>query len=737
MTETTITSPFSAKKGKANNGWWGRLNKFFTSNMSLTGIIAAALLLVMSWGIMYYSAQDAIRQTMEKMVDREMNSIYLTIHNKLSGVEVIIDNYAWVVSGDLENPDWMFETTRNLLNNNPSIIGCNITFIPYYYPKKGRWFEPIAVRKADGSIESKQVASVHHDYTRAEFYMIPMITGRSHWCEPYIDKDGSWKEVTTYSTPVRNGEGKIVCVAAADISLEWLDELVEENKAYKSTKRFIVSGKGNLLAGEEIPLYKSALHYVKNDEDNDGYVNLEEEGGVKYHIFYQPVGGNTDWLLISVLEDSDVFGKLYRIRGNLLIPVFLGVLFIGFIVWRSSRNLEHLRKVNKEKERIGSELRVASQIQQNMLPEEEVRGEWLEVRGFLKPALMVGGDLFDYNIRDEKLFFCIGDVSGKGAASAMLMAVVQTKFRDFSIHENNPARIMQNINAGCVKNNKTNMFVTLFIGVLDLPTGHLRYCNAGHDVPYIISGEVSPLEVQSNLPIGVFEDFTYTMQEITLSPQSTLFLYTDGLSEAKNEERKQFGVKRIEEILGTCNDLQPKDILKKVTDAVRGFVKDAEQSDDLTMLAIRYNPKHFDSILTEPLTLKNDVREVAKFSTFMKSVMEKLNIEKSLAQKLRLAVEEAVVNVIEYAYPAGQTGEIEVKIMSDGKSLKTVITDSGVAFDPTKKSKADTSLSAEDRQIGGLGILLVRELMDSINYERIEGKNVLTLGKKIEKIIST
>ena len=104
-----------------------------------------------------------------------------------------------------------------------------------------------------------------------------------------------------------------------------------------------------------------------------------------------------------------------------------------------------------------------------------------------------------------------------------------------------------------------------------------------------------------------------------------------------------------------------------------------------------------------------------------------------MAQKLRLAVEEAVVNVIEYAYPDGQTGDIEVKIMSDTKSLKTVIKDTGVAFDPTKKDKTDTSLSVEDRQMGGLGLLLVRELMDTINYERTEGKNVLTLVKNIEK----
>ena len=359
-------------------------------------------------------------------------------------------------------------------------------------------------------------------------------------------------------------------------------------------------------------------------------------------------------------------------------------------------------------------------------------------------------------IRDEKLFFCIGDVSGKGAASAMMMAVVQTKFRDFSAHENNPARIMQNINIGCCQNNKTNMFVTMFIGVLDLPTGRLRYCNAGHDAPFIIENgklkienidnlqsSIFNLQCIPNLPVGVFDDFTYIVQETQIEPDSTIFLYTDGLTEAmrstsgrllpegrRNSQHELFGLKRVERALGACTGLLPKDILDRVTAAVHEFVRDAEQSDDLTMLAIRYTPKRFETKLMETLVIKNDVHEVSKFSEFMKKVMERLNVEKSLSRQLRLAVEEAVVNVIDYAYPIGQEGEIEVRMMSDGKTLKTIITDSGVAFDPTAKEKADTTLSAEDRQIGGLGILLVREIMDSVNYERINKQNILTLTKK-------
>ena len=168
-----------------------------------------------------------------------------------------------------------------------------------------------------------------------------------------------------------------------------------------------------------------------------------------------------------------------------------------------------------------------------------------------------------------------------------------------------------------------------------------------------------------------------------------------------------------------------------MTQEVCAFVENAGQSDDLTMLAIRYTPVRHKLVLDEQLTLQNDVLQVPQLNAFVKQIMARLNIESTLARKLQLAVEEAVVNVIEYAYPQGVKGDIHLHVTSDGQSLKFVIKDHGVAFDPTMKEKTDTTLSAEDRPIGGLGILLVREMMDSINYIRTEGMNVLTLSKKV------
>ena len=356
----------------------------------------------------------------------------------------------------------------------------------------------------------------------------------------------------------------------------------------------------------------------------------------------------------------------------------------------------------------------------------------VDICGILLPAREVGGDLYDYFIRDEKLFFCIGDVSGKGAPAAMVMGVVHSLFRAFAAHETSPAHIMQGINEGTCQGNESNFFVTMFVGVLDLPTGHLRYCDAGHDAPIVLGKEQKRmLPCNPHLPVGVFDTIKYEEQETQLSPGDALFLYTDGLTEARNATNQLFGMNRVNVTLDKCFSLTPEEMLQRVIDDVRLYVTDAEQSDDLTLLALRYTPQSFESVISETLVIKNNVREMPKFGEFVKSVFEKMGLDKSMSRNIRLAVEEAVVNVMNYAYPAGEEGEIEIRLMSDGTVLRTVIIDSGVAFDPTIEKKADTSLPPEERQIGGLGILLYRELMDSINYEREGGKNILTLNKQL------
>lgn len=412
--------------------------------------------------------------------------------------------------------------------------------------------------------------------------------------------------------------------AEADVdSTAWLDEIINANKHYASTQRILLAHDGRALAGnKELAACSHIDKLIHGDSDHDGYQSITDDAGEKLHVYYDEVGGQTGWTMAYVCKDSDIFGKLRRVRTFLVILILAGLLLLLFIVWRISRNLERLRQVNAEKERIDNELRIATNIQQEMLPEQslQIKRDDIDLFGMLIPAREVGGDLFDYFIRDEKLFFCIGDVSGKGVPSAMVMAVIHSLFRMASAHENNPARMMQTINETACEGNESNMFVTMFIGILDLPTGYLCYANAGHDAPIIVGHE--PLPVKPNIPLGLFDDYTYKMQETTLEGGSMLYLYTDGLTEAKNLQRKQFGLNRVKAVLQGATDLSPEQLLTKMTDEVHAFVGEAPQSDDLTMLAIRYTPVCRELLLDEQLTLQNDVHQVTQLNSFVNQSMK-------------------------------------------------------------------------------------------------------------------
>ncbi len=400
--------------------------------------------------------------------------------------------------------------------------------------------------------------------------------------------------------------------------------------------------------------------------------------------------------------------------------------------------INKLQTTTAQKASMESELSIASHIQASMLPKTyppypERRD--IEVFGTQTPAKAVGGDLYDFYIRDEKLFICIGDVSGKGIPASLVMAVTRTLFRVVSGHEATPDRIVAQINETISLDNESNMFVTLFIGVLDLPTGRFRYCNAGHDAPLIVGTDVQLLPCESNIPVGIVHNWKFVAQETIIKPQTTVFLYTDGLTEAENSHHELFTEQRIIEVARQSledGEIGPNELIRRQSEAMRAFVGGAEQSDDVTMLAVEYTKQQQDVRLLRDITLPNDVQTVPQLAEFVEGVCEELAFDPSTTMQLNLALEEAVVNVMSYAYPAGVKGTVRIEAQANVERLKFTITDNGVPFDPTAKEAVDVSLSAEERPIGGLGIFLVRELMDSINYERVSGQNVLTLRKKLK-----
>ena len=529
----------------------------------------------------------------------------------------------------------------------------------------------------------------------------------------------------------------------------------------------------------------TALGYaMQRGEEGMKHMNID---GKDSYVFYKPLG-HTGCSMAIVCPESDIFGGFDRLRNSVRAIVLVGLLLMLYLFIRIiTRELQPLRRLAHEAETIASgqfdaelpdfqrvdeigqlshsfgnmqqslvkyidelknttaqkasiesDLRIASGIQMGMLPEKfPTRDDRDDVQLYasLTPAKEVGGDLFDFYFRDEKLFFCIGDVSGKGVPASFFMAVTRSTFRTVSAHESMPDRIVTTMNKAIADMNKTHMFVTLFVGVLDLPTGRLHYCNAGHDAPLLVGAGVGELACDSNIPVGFMPTWKYSLQETQIFTGTTILLFTDGLTEAMNADYAQFQIERVNDVAFQAlshGQQEPRQLIAQMTDAVHDFVGDAEQSDDLTMMAIQYIRQQSDVRMHKNLVLPCDLQEVPRLNAFVEEVCQDVGFDEQTTMSIKVAVEEAVVNVMKYAYPPGQQRDVTIEAASNDVRLKFTIIDCGMPFDPTVQSEVDTTLSAQERKIGGLGIHIIHQNMDSINYERIDNLNVLTLRKKIK-----
>ena len=759
-----------------------------------TGILAFILIIIWAFGtVLLVGINFAAMQVSTEKI----NNVFVT-------VETAVTNNVPEVKENLGNDKRLYFAQENLLRLNPNIIGSAIAYNPTYGPKKGQPFSPYAYRDSMG-IHTKQLTDEKYDYQHQEWYEEPMEQGKGTWSEPYVDKGGGEIPMITYSLPLINNEGDIYAIHTADISLDWLSDLMREmdnnyneefflNDSDNPAYSFIISHEGTFIVHPEqsYVLSKNIQDFFKEkgsapvvmSGSHNTTTRLFIDNNNKYNVLFYSSIQRTDWTMGVMVPLINIIKPVLYIVGILLVIMILGLIVVAlmcrgvikritkplrrfadsadeiskgnfqaelpkikskdemlrlrnsFETMQTSlvRQIEETKIMNEEKGRLEGELHTARHIQMSMLPKTFPpfpERDDLDIYGLLAPAKEVGGDLYDFYIRDEKLFFCIGDVSGKGVPASLVMAVTRSLFRSTSSHENRPSRIINIINDAIARDNESNMFVTFFLGILDLPTGRLRYCNAGHNAPISIKQDkVGFLQVIPNIPIGVLTDFQFEEQETWLPHGAAIFLFTDGLNEAENNNHEQFGDGRILAVEQDAYNLSAQEQIDKMTQAVKMHVNGAEQNDDMTMLSIKYVYQHDEQAKSRHLILKNQVEELNKLPEFVDTVCEEAGIDMVLIASLNLALEEAATNVVLYAYGKNE-GEVDIEAVYTEKYLKFILTDTGVAFDPTQKEEVDTTLSVEERQIGGLGIHLVRQIMDSVNYERINGKNVLTLIKRL------
>ena len=380
--------------------------------------------------------------------------------------------------------------------------------------------------------------------------------------------------------------------------------------------------------------------------------------------------------------------------------------------------------------RFDKDLEIAKQIQQSALPSvfpPYPNRKDFSIYASMNAAKEVGGDFYDFYLVDENhLAFVVADVSGKGIPGAMFMMTSKTLIKSFAesglpVHE-----VLTNVNTQLCQNNEAGMFVTAWMGILDLQTGLIKFANAGHNPPLVKhkDGSYEFLKGKVNFVLAGMDMVKYKEQELQLQPGDEIYLYTDGVTEAHNSNKELFGENRLLESLNSTKGMSVEDICKKVKEDVDAFVCDAEQFDDITMLCVQLN--EIDSY--NGITVVPSMETVPQVAEFMETEMEKFEISPKISMKMLISIDEIYSNIVRYS---GATEAI-VSIKKSDNTLKLQFKDNGKPYNPLDSKEPDITASAEDRSIGGLGIFMVKKMLDKVEYKYVDNYNILTLTKNLD-----
>jgi phosphoserine phosphatase RsbU/P len=405
---------------------------------------------------------------------------------------------------------------------------------------------------------------------------------------------------------------------------------------------------------------------------------------------------------------------------------------------RLAESIEHLKETTAAKERIESELQIAHEIQMSMVPKIfppfPDRSEF-DIFATLAPAKEVGGDFYDFFFIDgDHLCFAVGDVSGKGVPAALFMAVTKTLFKSTAENSGTPGEILARLNAEICRDNESCMFVTLFCGILNIRTGQVDYSNGGHNLPYHLHRDgVNRLENLGGIALGLVEQTLYASGRMVLGPGEALLLYTDGVTEAMDSRERLYSEQRLAEFLASNRGSSPRQIVGDLARDVRSFAGAAPQSDDITALALRYFGKNANMSDTLEIKLHNRLSELDRFSQTLSEFGQRHGLTSKVMHDLNLAMEEILTNIISYGYTDERDHEITVRLSAQLGEVSVEIEDDGQPFNPLEAPEPDITKPLEERKIGGLGIHLVRKLMDGVEYKRQRERNLLTIKKKTLK----
>ena len=543
---------------------------------------------------------------------------------------------------------------------------------------------------------------------------------------------------------------------------------------------YVVKGDGQLLArngpvpakGELLPFsYRSLL------KGGNGEVSIHARG--------------TDYLLVSSIPKLNV-KVIYLVRGDwirrnlreelsglqfaqglLLVVVVIAAVGLGLrelqhrrneqmLLEARNRDLEKLvgertRDLEAAHQRLQQEVLRASQIQRDLLVNErELQGltPGLDAGALMVPSKEVGGDLYDcIALERDAYLFCVGDVAGKGMPAALLMSTCLSLLRSYAEVLDSPAAIMRRLNRRLCHNNEECSFTTMLIARLELRSGELRWCNAGHTPPLLLPSQGMPCyERRVHGPaLGVVDELDYGESMLSMRSGDGLLLYTDGVSEFFDSQGRRFGLERLQERMAQLGRPSSRRLVRLLMRELRHFACGEDQHDDITMLLLRREGAATraelrqdaddsartttpafggDSLSTAlRLSIANDLTRLAEVKRPIEAFCQQQTISRPLQRKLMVVVDELLSNTIRYGCShLGDQACISLELRADAVGLDLELRDNGTPpFNPLEASRPDLEGELDDRQIGGLGIHLVRSISSSFSYALEEGINVVRL----------
>ncbi len=716
-------------------------------------------------------AANNVRKETEQLAEANMLMVERQFTEQLRDIEEEMRIKAWAIEHYAKDKEAIYEVIESAIKDKPAMVACyvvecpdtnaNATQAPYIYknPQTGE-----TTREDLLNIED-------HRYIRDVF--IDVLKGGKMWTEPYTDTGLAGGEMMTYHSVICNKEGHPYAFIATDMTMESIEDMLQAINSQA------------FIAYED-------LCFTHNKEVEREYARIAKgEKSQDFSIFTRPIEGEK-WTLGMMIPKREMRSRLHvmawQMGGAMVAGALLLVVCIIMAVKRTmkpvkkmaqaaerfssgdldtpmpqtshndelgllSSTLEHSRlklkqyirqitETTEAKGRMEAELMVASQLQMSMLKRNFAlpHPAPADLYASLKPAKEVGGDFYDFVATHGKLWFIVGDVSGKGVPAAMVMSIAIMLFRLLTVREESPAAILRQINDEMAENNEACMFTTAFIGCINLHTGSIVCSNAGHNPPLTVRhGRVNQLDTAAALPLGAMPGTEYADTTASLPPQTALLLYTDGLNEAENKEQQQLGMDKVKETLATLGGtLSAKETVNHMFAVVEDFVQGAMQSDDLTVMCIRNTQPEAPSAAkdgTWTAEMDNKMEQTELLPEFVHGVATAIGMDSQQEMMQLLAVEEALVNIIGHAYAPHTHDRIRIEATWEAVSstLTWTLTDHGQPFDPTQaEPKTDITASVEDREIGGLGLYLIRQCMDHIAYKRHDSSNILVMQKKMQ-----